>query len=252
MTPMPDFSLKGRNALITGAGRGIGRAIAEVYAQAGASVWLVARTGAEVENVAETLRGEGLDAQAAAVDVTDAAAFRNFVSSLPRLDIFVNNAGTNRPRPFVEVTEDDFDLVAGLNFRAAFFALQTVAQHMIDNGGKASIINMSSQMGHIGARDRSLYCATKWAIEGLTKATAIELAPHGIRVNTICPTFIETPLTRAYFEDETFRAHCLNMIKLGRIGVPTDITGAALYLASDASSLMTGSHILLDGGWTAE
>lgn len=252
MRAMPSFSLEGRTALVTGAGRGIGRAIADIYAQAGAQVWLVARTAEEIDAAAGEIRSAGLKAESAALDVTDTGAFRAFVSALPRIDVFVNNAGTNRPKPFIDVSEDDYDHVAGLNLRAAFFALQTVSRHMIENGGNASIINMSSQMGHIGAADRSLYCATKWGIEGLTKATAIELARHRIRVNTICPTFIETPLTKPYFESDAFRGHVGRMIKLGRVGVVDDITGAALYLASDASSLMTGSHILLDGGWTAE
>ena len=252
MTPIPDFSLAGKLALVTGAGRGIGRAIAEVYAQAGAEVVLCARSGAEITDVAEALAAQGLSARAIPCDVTDVAAFRALVEGLDRLDIFVNNAGTNRPRPLVDVTEEDFDAIAGLNLRAAFFALQSVARHMRELGRGGSIINMSSQMGHIGAADRSVYCATKWGIEGLTKASAIELAPAGIRVNTICPTFIETPLTRPYFENPAFRDHCLRMIKLGRVGQVGDITGAALYLASDASGLMTGSAMMLDGGWTAE
>lgn len=251
MTPLPSFSLEGRNALVTGAGRGIGRAIAEVYAQAGASVFLCARTAGEIEDAAARLRDAGYRAEALVADVTDVRVFDDRLAALPPIDIFMNNAGTNRPKPLVEVTEEDFDAVAGLNLRAAFFALQSVARRMIERGRGGSIVNMSSQMGHTGAADRSLYCATKWGLEGLTRAAAIEFAPHGIRVNTICPTFIETELTRPYFENEAFRAHCLAKIKLGRIGQVDDITGAALYLASDASSLMTGSAILLDGGWTA-
>ena len=152
----------------------------------------------------------------------------------------------------MEVTEEDFDLIVGLNLRAAFFALQAVTRRMKALGSRGSIINMSSQMGHIGAADRSVYCASKWGLEGLTKATSIEVAPLGIRINTICPTFIETPLTKPYFENPAFGQHVARMIKLGRVGQVDDITGAALYLASDASSLMTGSSILLDGGWTAE
>ncbi|MDK8874351.1 SDR family NAD(P)-dependent oxidoreductase [Paracoccus sp. SSJ] len=252
MTPLPDFSLKGRVALVTGAGRGIGRAIAEVYAQAGAEVVLCARSRTEIAEVAQALVEQGFKARAIPCDVTDVADFRALADGLERLDIFVNNAGTNRPRPLVDVTEEDFDAIAGLNLRAAFFALQSAARRMRDLGRGGSIINMSSQMGHIGAADRSVYCATKWGIEGLTKASAIELSPFRIRVNTICPTFIETPLTRPYFDDPAFREHCLRMIKLGRVGQVGDIVGAALYLASDASALMTGSAMVLDGGWTAE
>lgn len=251
MRPLPSFSLTGRRALITGAGRGIGRAIADVYAQAGAEVWLCARSRDEVEAAVKELRAAGHQAHAMICDVTDTTAFAEAIGALPGLDIFVNNAGTNRPKPQIEVTQDDFDTVVGLNLRAAFFAQQAVSLRMIADGNGGSIINMSSQMGHTGAANRSLYCATKWALEGLTKASSIELAPHGIRINTICPTFIETPLTRPYFEKPEFLAECLAKIKLGRLGQVDDITGAALYLASDASKLMTGTAMILDGGWTA-
>lgn len=252
MTPMPNFSLEGKTALITGAGRGIGRAIADVYAQAGARVYLCARTASEVEAAAAEITAAGYQAEARACDVTDVAAFRALVEALPRLDVFVNNAGVNRPKLQLEVSEEDFDVVVGLNLRAAFFALQSVTRKMKADGGGGSVINMSSQMGHIGCEKRSLYCATKWGIEGMTKSVAVELAPHKIRVNTICPTFIETALTKPYFEDPAFMEFCMSKIKLGRLGQVDDITGAALYLASDASALMTGSAVMLDGGWTAE
>ncbi|NPD16820.1 SDR family oxidoreductase [Xinfangfangia sp. D13-10-4-6] len=252
LSPLPSFSLAGRTALITGAGRGIGQAIAEVFAQAGAHVVLCARTGAEIAAVADRLTAAGHSAEARPADVTDRQGFEALVSTLPALDIFVNNAGTNRPKPQLEVTEEDFDLIVGLNLKAAFFAQAAVARRMIELGQGGSVINMSSMLGHIGAADRSVYCATKWGIEGMTKATAIELAPHQIRVNTICPTFIDTPLTKPYFEKPEFGQHVMRMIKLGRLGQVEDITGAALYLASEASSLMTGNSIVLDGGWTAE
>ncbi|WP_246333456.1 SDR family NAD(P)-dependent oxidoreductase [Aureimonas mangrovi] len=248
---MPSFSLEGRSAVVTGAGRGIGRAIAETFAQAGAEVWLCARTGAEIEEAASAIRDAGYKAEALAIDVTDIAGFRAAIDGIGCLDVFVNNAGTNRPKPLIEVEKDDYDAVADLNARAAFFALQSAARRMIALGTGGSIISMSSQMGHVGAPNRSLYCATKWGLEGLTKAASMELAPHGIRVNTICPTFIETPLTRPYFTDPAFREETLNKIRLGRLGQVEDITGAALFLASDASSLMTGSAVLVDGGWTA-
>lgn len=251
-SPLPNFSLSGRTALVTGAGRGIGRAVAEVYAQAGAHVVLCARTEAEIEAVATTLRQAGHSADFRVADVTDCQGFAAIVAEMERLDVFVNNAGTNRPAPHLEVTEADFDLIVGLNLKAAYFAQQAAARHMVALGRGGSLINMSSMLGHVGAADRSVYCATKWAVEGMTKATAIELAPHGIRVNTICPTFIDTPLTRPYFEKAGFGDHVMRMIKLGRLGQVEDITGAALYLASDASSLMTGNSIVLDGGWTAE
>jgi NAD(P)-dependent dehydrogenase (short-subunit alcohol dehydrogenase family) len=164
----------------------------------------------------------------------------------------VNNAGTNRPNPFTAVPVEDFDVVMGLNVRAAFFAAQAVTRRMIAAGMPGSIINMSSQMGHVGGANRSLYCASKWAMEGFSKAMAIELAPHGIRVNTLCPTFIETPLTKPFFENVAFKESVLSKIKLGRLGTVEDLMGAVVFLASDASALMTGSALIVDGGWTAD
>ncbi len=164
----------------------------------------------------------------------------------------MNNAGTNRPAPFAEVTIADFDAIMGLNVRAAFFVAQAVARRQIAAGIAGSIIHVSSQMGHVGGARRTVYCASKHAIEGLTKAMAIDLAPHRIRVNTVCPTFIETPLTRPFFESEAFRTDVLSKIKLGRVGQVEDIMGAIVFLASAASALMTGSSVVIDGGWTAE
>ncbi|MGV8987284.1 MAG: SDR family NAD(P)-dependent oxidoreductase [Cypionkella sp.] len=248
----PNFRLDGKRALVTGAGRGIGLAIAQAYAAAGAEVTLCARTKSEIETAAKALRGAGLQASALVADVTDVAGFANLIAALPPFDIFVNNAGTNRPKPLAEVTEDDYDTVLGLNLRAAVFAAKAVTARMVAAGHGGSVINMSSQMGHVGGANRTLYCASKWAIEGFTKALAVELGIHQIRVNTICPTFVETQMTRGYFEDPQFLAAVLSKIKLGRLGTVEDITGAAVFLASDASSLMTGSAVMLDGGWTSE
>jgi NAD(P)-dependent dehydrogenase (short-subunit alcohol dehydrogenase family) len=174
------------------------------------------------------------------------------IADLPALDVLVNNAGTNRPAPFLEVAASDFDHVMALNVRAAFFVAQAVARKMTEERRAGSIINISSQMGLVGGARRSVYCASKWAMEGFTKAAAVELGPFGIRVNTICPTFVETPMTRPFFADSAFRASVLKNIKLGRLGQLEDIMGAVVFLASDASSLMTGSALVLDGGWTAD
>lgn len=248
----PSFGLEGKRALVTGAGRGIGLAIAQAYAAAGAQVTLCARTRSEIESEAEHLAAAGWSATFMVADVTDVAGFAAGIAAQPAYDIFVNNAGTNRPKLLAEVTEDDYDAVLGLNLRAALFAAKAVTGRMIAEGTRGSVINMSSQMGHVGAAKRTLYCASKWAIEGFTKALAVELGPQGIRVNTLCPTFIETPMTEAYFKDPEFRAAVLSKIKLGRLGTVADVTGAAVFLASDASSLMTGSAVMLDGGWTAD
>lgn len=248
----PDFRLDGRRALVTGAGRGIGRAIAMTYAGAGAHVTLCARTGPEIEAAANELTRQGCTAETLVADVTDIDGFAQAIAARPAFDILVNNAGTNRPKPLSDVTPEDYDAVMDLNMRAVCFATQAVTARMVAEGIRGSVINMSSQMGHVGAANRTLYCASKWAMEGFTKALAVELGPHGIRVNTICPTFIETPMTEPFFKDAAFRETVLKKIKLGRLGQVDDVTGAALFLASDASSLMTGSALMLDGGWTAD
>ena len=246
------FRLDGRRALVTGAGRGIGAATGRALAEAGAAVTLGARTAANVEALAEDLLADGLLAEAVAIDVTDIGAFDALIETAPAFDIFVNNAGTNRPKLLAEVTTDDYDAVMDLNVKAAVFAARAVSARMKAERRAGSIINMSSQMGHVGAARRTLYCTSKWAIEGFTKALAIELAPDGIRVNTLCPTFIDTPMTRPYFADAAFKAEVLGKIKLGRLGTVEEVASAVVFLASDASSLMTGSALMLDGGWTAE
>ncbi|WP_375411457.1 SDR family NAD(P)-dependent oxidoreductase [uncultured Bradyrhizobium sp.] len=248
----PSFRLDGRRALVTGAGRGIGAAMAAALAEAGAHVTLCARTTGEIEQGAEALRQAGHAADWLALDVTDIPTFAAAIAAAEPYGVFVNNAGTNRPKPFTEVPLEDFDHVMGLNVRAAFFAAQAVTRRMIAAGTSGSIVNISSQMGHVGSANRSLYCASKWAMEGFSKAMAIELAPHRIRVNTLCPTFIETPLTRPFFQNAAFRDSVLSKIKLGRLGTVEDLMGAVVFLASDASALMTGSSLIVDGGWTAE
>jgi NAD(P)-dependent dehydrogenase (short-subunit alcohol dehydrogenase family) len=252
LTSAPSFRLDGKRALVTGGGRGIGLAAASALAQAGAHVTLAARTGTEVAAAAEAIRVRGDAADALVLDVTDVDAVRATISRAQPFDILVNNAGTNRPATFIDVKIEDFDFIVGLNVRAAFFVAQAVARKMIEAKRAGSIINISSQMGHVGAARRTVYCASKHAVEGFTKAMAIELAPHRIRVNTLGPTFLETPMTRPFFENKEFRAEVISKIKLGRLGQLDDVTGAIVFLASDASALMTGSALVIDGGWTAE
>jgi NAD(P)-dependent dehydrogenase (short-subunit alcohol dehydrogenase family) len=252
LTPTPSFRLDGKRALVTGAGRGIGAAAATALAEAGAHVMLVSRTDDDLQELGLALSAKGGKASAQALDVRDVEAVRRFIAAQQPFDILVNNAGTNKPAPFVEVTTEDYDFVTELNVRAAFFVAQAVARRLIEAKRPGSIINMSSQMGHVGGPRRTVYCASKHAMEGFTKAMAIELAPQNIRVNTLAPTFIETPMMRPFFENEAFRKDTLSRIKLGRLGQLEDLTGAIVFLASDASVLMTGSSLVIDGGWTAE
>jgi NAD(P)-dependent dehydrogenase (short-subunit alcohol dehydrogenase family) len=248
----PSFRLDGKRALVTGAGRGIGLACAAALAEAGAYVALAARSLDEIESAAVAIRATGGLAQAIRLDVMDFAGVKALAMQAEPFDILVNNAGANRPKSFVDATEEDFDAVIDLNLKAAYFVAQAVAARMIEAGVKGSIIHMGSQMGHVAGARRSLYCASKWAIEGLNKAMALDLAPFGIRSNTIAPTFIETPLTRPFFEDRAFLDSVLSKIKLGRLGQVEDLMGAVVFLASGASALMTGSSLVVDGGWTAD
>ena len=256
MTPVtlpttPGSRLDGRRALVTGAGRGLGLAMAAALAEAGAHVTLAARSGDEVEAVAEAIRQRGDRAEALALDVTDNARVANEVAEKGPFQVLINNAGANRPADLVDITEADYDAVTDLNVRAAVFVAQAVAKGLIVAELPGSIINVSSQMGHVGGPKRTVYCATKHALEGATKAMAWELGRHGIRVNTVCPTFVETPMVAEMLTDTEFRDFVTSKIALGRIGRVEDVMGAVVYLASDASELVTGSALMIDGGWTA-
>ncbi len=248
----PSLRLDGKRALITGAGRGIGQAAAAALAEAGAHVVLVSRTRSELDEVAAAVAKNGGSAEVETVDIVDVDAARRVFDRIGPVDVFVNNAGTNRPAPLLDVTPEDFDAVMALNVRGAFFCVQSVARHMVAAESGGSIINISSQMGLVALPGRSVYCASKHAVEGMTKSMALDLAPHHIRINTIAPTFIETPLTRPMFQNREFRDNVMARLPIGRVGQVTDLMGAVVFLASDASALMTGSCLCVDGGWTAQ
>lgn len=248
----PGMRLDDRVALVSGAGRGLGRACAVALADAGAEVVLVSRTKDEIDSLAAAISERGGKARALVCDILDSAQVAQRIEALERVDILVNNAGGNMPEPFVQVTEERLDRILDLNIRAAFLVAQAAARRMIAGGRGGSIIHMSSQMGHVGAANRTVYCMTKHAIEGLSKAMAVELAPHGIRVNALGPTFVLTPLTRPFFENKTFRDETLASIPMGRLAELEDIMGAVVFLASPAAAMVTGASLTIDGGWTAK
>ncbi|MEO0880190.1 MAG: SDR family oxidoreductase [Pseudomonadota bacterium] len=247
---MQAIDLTNKIALVTGAGRGIGRAIATTLHSAGADVYAVARTEADLVDLQNTL---GPRLTPWVYDVTS-DEFLAAVNATAKLDILINNAGANRPEPFVDVSTENLDFIIDLNVRSMFRTAQAAARVMLKTGGRdgGAIIHMSSQMGHVGSPNRSVYCMTKHAIEGLTKAMAVELAPHKVRVNSVAPTFIETPMTKPMLDDPTFRNFVHEMIPMKMIGQPEDVANAVLYLASDASRMVTGHSLLVDGGWTAQ
>jgi len=249
---MDQFRLDGKKALVTGSGRGIGKAISKSLAEAGAHVTLVARSKSEIEAVAEDITSKKGVAQALDLDVSDIAGAQAMIAQNGPFHILVNNAGMNRPAETLSVSTNDFDAIMDLNVRAPYFMAQAVAQGLVEADQQGSIINISSQMGHVGSAGRSVYCASKHAMEGFTKAMAVEWGKHGIRVNTVCPTFIETPMTKPFLEDDNFKEKVLSKIHIGRIGQVDDVTGAVIFLASDAAAMITGSALKVDGGWTAE
>ncbi len=253
---LPSFRLDAKIALVTGAGRGLGAAIATGLAEAGAHVILLGRTQAHLEDVSRQIAAAGGQSEVAACDVTQDDSVRRIIADLGRLDILVNNAGTNFPEPFTSVSDEHLDTMLDLNVRAYFVVAQAAVKKMLEDAARKAaggvVLNISSQMGHVGSPNRTVYCMTKHAVEGLTKAMAVELAPHGIRVNSIGPTFADTPLVRRIVDTPEKREFITSRIPLGTLCKVEDIMAAAVYLASPAASMITGTHLLVDGGWTAQ
>ncbi|WP_375451888.1 SDR family NAD(P)-dependent oxidoreductase [uncultured Devosia sp.] len=248
----PGFRLDGKRALVTGGTRGIGLGAAVALADAGAGVTIAARTARDIEAVVNQLADAGLSAEGVALDITDNEAVKAFVGDVEPFQILVNSAGTARHSGFADITPADYAAVMDLNLGATLFVSQAVVARLVASQLPGSIIHVSSQMGHVGGPSRAVYAASKFAVEGLAKAMAIELGAHHIRVNTVCPTFIETELTAKILGDPDFRSWVLSKIKLGRLGRIEDIMGPIVFLASDAAALVTGASLLVDGGWTAE
>jgi len=248
----PSFRLDNKTALITGASSGIGLGCAVALAEAGAHVVVSARSSDKLNAVVDTIKAKGLSAEAMVMDVADTNLVQEIIGSKGTFDILVNSAGLGRHSPSKDTSIEDFDAVMNVNLRGAYFVTQAVANGLINAKKTGSLINISSQMGHVGGIDRAVYSASKHAVEGFTKAMAIEWGPHQIRVNTICPTFIRTPLTQSTFDNPDRKEWIESKIKIGRIGEVEDIMGAVVFLASDASSMVTGSALMVDGGWTAD
>ncbi|WP_114965560.1 SDR family NAD(P)-dependent oxidoreductase [Alkalilacustris brevis] len=249
---LPSFRLDGCRALVAGASSGIGLACAAALVQSGAHVFMAARGADRLRDAVAAMADLGGTAEGLALDLTDIDAMRSAVAENGPFDVLVNSMGHARHGPALETTPEDFDAVMNVNVRAAYFLAQAVARGLVQAGRPGSIIQISSQMGHVGGIDRGVYCAAKHAVEGMTKTMAIEWGGHGIRVNTLSPTFIRTPLTQSTFDNPERRAWIESRIKLGRVGEVEDIMGAVVYLASPASALVTGTSLRVDGGWTAE
>ena len=250
------YNLKNKFALVTGAGKGLGKACALALAEAGTNLILISRTKKDLDDVKKKTKKFKVKCESYVCDVTDYEELKEVVNKQNRIDILINNAGTNIPEHFLEVTTENMEHLVKINTVAAFNVAQLVSLKMLKTKNRkkigGSIVNMSSQMGHVSGPKRSVYSMTKFGMEGLTKGMALELAPFNIRVNTICPTFVVTPMTKKFLKDKKFKKNMLSNIALGRFAEMTEIASAVVFMASDASSMITGTSLLVDGGWTAK
>jgi NAD(P)-dependent dehydrogenase (short-subunit alcohol dehydrogenase family) len=244
------FRLDGLTAVVTGASRGIGEGCARLLASSGAHVVLIARQESDLKRVAEEIRSEGGSAEHWALDLRRSDDFKERLQGLPAVDILVNNVGVNKPQHFLDVDRESFDEVFEINVKLSFFCAQAAASRMIETGRRGSIIMISSQSGHVALPERTVYCSTKFAMEGMTKSIALDLAKFGIRVNSVAPTFVATPLTTPFLANPQFREYVEASIPMGRMATVEEVAAAVVYLASPASGIVTGTSIVVDGGWT--
>ena len=250
------INLKGKTAMVTGAGKGIGKACAIALAEAGAKVVIISRTLSDLIKVEKEIKKTKGSCLKFECDVTDLDKFKNILNKINKLDILVNNAGNNRPEHFTKIKKENMEYLVELNMKAAFNVAQLCSKKMVKLKNRkkvgGSIINMSSQLGRVGAPIRSVYNMTKFGLEGLTKGMSIDLAKYNIRVNSVCPTFVETPMVKAFFKDKNFKAQMIKNIPLGRVAQESDVSTAVAFLAADSSNSITGTSLMVDGGWTAQ
>ena len=249
------YNLKNKYALVTGAGKGLGKACAIALAEAGANLIVISRTEQDLVSVSKIIKRFRVKCKSYVCDVTDYEEVKEMVNKVNKIDILVNNAGTNIPEHFLKVKTENMERLVNINTVAAFNVAQLVALKMVKLKKRkkvgGSIINMSSQMGHVSGPKRSVYSMNKFGLEGLTKGMALELAENNIRVNTVCPTFVVTPMTKKFLKDKKFKREVLKNIPLGRFAELPEIASTVVFLASDAASMITGTSLLVDGGWTA-
>ena len=250
------INLKNKIALVTGAGKGLGKACAIALAEAGAKVIILSRTKSDLVSVSKIIKKTKGSSKSFVCDVTKVEEFKNILKKINRLDILVNNAGNNRPEHFTKVNQKNMEYLTNLNMKAAFNVAQICSQKMVQAKNRkkigGSIIHMSSQLGKVGCEGRNVYNMNKFGIEGLARGMAIELAPHNIRVNTVCPTFVETPMVKKFFKNKKFKNKMLKNIPLGRVAKESDVATAVAFLAADSSEMITGTSLIVDGGWTAQ
>ena len=250
------INLKNKVALVTGAGKGLGKACAIALAEAGAKVIILSRTKSDLVKVSKIIKKTKGKSQSFVCDVTKLDELKNILKRINRLDILVNNAGNNRPQHFTEVSQENLEYLTNLNMKAAFNVAQLCAQKMVNAKNRkkigGSIIHMSSQLGRVGCEGRNVYNMNKFGIEGLARGMAFELASYNIRVNTVCPTFVETPMVKKFFKNKKFKDKMLKNIPLGRVAKESDVATAVAFLAADSSEMITGTSLLVDGGWTAK